>query len=79
MHLFFTRKGVVKKYFLDVTPPGIQFLRFFWTFSRVNSRIPNARIFQQTILELSHGMGSKNLLHTFETFLDAIAPLEFGY
>ena len=38
---------------------------FQGSFSRVNSEIPNARIFQHTILELSYEMDSKNMLHTF--------------
>ena len=52
---------------------------FLGPFSRVNSKIPNARIFKHTILDLSYEMDSKNIRHTFETFLDAIASLELGY
>ena len=45
---------------------------FLGPFSRVNSEIPNARIFKHTILELSYEIDSKNMQHTFETFFSQI-------
>ena len=61
-----------QKYFFDVIPPDIQFLRFLGPFSRVNSEIPNARILEQTILEMSYEMDFKNVQLTFETFFSQI-------
>ena len=56
--------GGVKKYFFDVSIFNI----FVGPFSRVNTEIPNAKIFKHTILKLSYEMYSKNIRHTFETF-----------
>ena len=53
-------------------PLIFNFLVFLGTFSRVNSEIPNARIYKHTILELSYEMDSKNMQHTFETFFSQI-------
>ena len=57
-----------KNIFLMSYPLIFNFQGFLGPFSRVNSEIPNARIFKHTILELSYEMDSKNMRHTFETF-----------
>ena len=57
-----------KNIFLISHPQIFNFKGFLGPFSRVNSEIPNARIFKQIIFELSYEMNSKNMWHAFETF-----------
>ena len=53
-------------------PLGFISKGFLGPFIRVNSEIPNARIFKQTILKLLYKLDSKNICHTFETFFSQI-------
>ena len=60
-------------------PLGFISKGFLGPFIRVNSEIPNARIFQHTTLELSFEKDSKDMRHTFETFFFSNPAMGIGH
>ena len=66
---FLGGQKVVKMHFFPENDVGLKnyfnFEGFFKSINRVNSGIPNDRIFQHTILELSYKLDSKNMCNTF--------------